>query len=168
MFIYNVLSLSAFYLVLLCLSSFNVLEGVRRRPLSHLCWQRSSPSWRPRPRPQRRNKRWRGTESCCGGSFIEDTILVSCRGTDSGVVHARKSWCDEAWVRQVSIQGGRVNWVQACMFVVLSEHVQPLPVIQVVAPLMLTSRVNRERVVVMVVVIVVMRFPIPERSVGFI
>ena len=39
------------------------------------------------------------------------------------------------------------------MFVVLSEHVQPLPVIQVVAPLMLTSRVNGERVVVMVVVI---------------
>lgn len=30
-------SFSGFYLFSLCLSSFNVLEGVRRRPLSHLC-----------------------------------------------------------------------------------------------------------------------------------
>lgn len=83
-------------------------------------------------------------------------------GTDAGVVHARQSWREEAGVGQVPVQGGGVHRVQARVLVVLAQHVQPLPLIQVRASLVLPPRVHGQRVVVVVVVVVVVRFPIPE------
>lgn len=83
-------------------------------------------------------------------------------GTDPGVVHAGQSWREQAGVGQVAVQGGGVHRVQARVLVVLAEHVQPLPLVQVGAPLVLPARVHGQGVVVVVVVVVVVRFPIPE------
>lgn len=52
-------------------------------------------------------------------------------GADPGIVHARESWSDEAGVGHMSIKGGGVHGVEPCVLVVLSEHVQALPFIQV-------------------------------------
>lgn len=57
-----------------------------------------------------------------------------------------------------------MNGMQPYMLIVLSEHVQPLPLIQVSPPLMLPASINRKGVVVVVVVIVVVRLSVPERS----
>ena len=90
-------------------------------------------------------------------------------GADSGVVHAGEPRSDEAGVGQMSIEGGRVHRVEPCVLIVLSEHVQTLPLIQVTSSLMFPPRVHRQRVVVVVVVVVViMRLPVPEGAVSFV
>lgn len=59
--------------------------------------------------------------------------------------------------------------MQPWVLIVLPKHVQPLAFIQVSSSFVLPSRVHGQRVmVVMVVVAVIMRLPIPERAVGFI
>lgn len=83
-------------------------------------------------------------------------------GADTGVVHAGQPWREQAGVGQVAVQGGGVHRVQARVLVVLAQHVQPLPLVQVRAPLVLPPRVHRQGVVVVVVVVVVVRLPIPE------
>lgn len=90
-------------------------------------------------------------------------------GADSGVVHAGESRSDEAGMGEVSVEGGRVHRMEPCVLVVLSEHVQALPLIQVTPSLVFPPRVHRQRVVmVVVVVVIIMRLPVPEGAVSFV
>lgn len=125
------------------LPSLDVLQGVGRRPLPHLCRQRSSPAGGDRAAPQRGNE-WRGrAQRCRWRGFVEESVLVPRGGADPGVVHAGEPRGNEAGVRQVPVQGGGVHGVQSCVLVVLSEHVQALPLVQVGPALVLPPRVHR-------------------------
>lgn len=153
----------------LSLSSFNILQSVGRGPLPDLRRQRSSPSGRDWAAPQRGNERGRRTQRCRGRGLVEESVLVPRGGADSGVVHARESGGDEAGVGEVSIEGGRVDRMEPRVLIVLSEHVQALPLIQVTPSLMFPPRVHRQRVVVVVVVVViVMRLPVPKGAISFV
>lgn len=74
-------------------------------------------------------------------------------GAHPGVVHAGKSRRQEAGVGHVAIQGGRVDRVKAPVLVLISQHAQPLPLLQVAHPLVLTPGVHCHQRVLAVVVV---------------
>lgn len=96
----------------LSLSRFDILQSVGRRPLPHLCRQRSSPSGGDWAAPQRGDEWGRRAQRGGGRGLVEESVLVPRGGADSGVVHAGEPWREEAGVRQVSVQRGGVHGVQ--------------------------------------------------------